>query len=68
MTLWKNGLLLAVGGVAGLTLAAWLESEGKSDNYDGDYDGRPRRNVPKADGMKLGVEKGVGHGRMHYRR
>ena len=33
MTWWKNGLLLAAGGVAGLALAAWLESEGKSDDY-----------------------------------
>ena len=53
MTWWKNGLLLAAGGVAGLALAAWLESEGKSDDYDEDYEERPRRNVPKADGMEL---------------
>ena len=57
MTWWKNGLLLAAGGVAGLALAAWLESEGKSDDYDEDYEERPRRNVPKADGMELLVEK-----------
>jgi len=57
MTWWKNGLLLAAGGVAGLALAAWLESEGKSDDYDEDYDERPRRRVPKADGMELLVEK-----------
>lgn len=57
MTWWKNGLLLAAGGVAGLALAAWLESEGKSDDYDEDYDEQPRRNVPKADGMELLVEK-----------
>lgn len=57
MTWWKNGLLLAAGGVAGLALAAWLESEGKSDDYDEDYNERPRRSVPKADGMELLVEK-----------
>lgn len=57
MTWWKNGLLLAAGGVAGLALAAWLESEGRSDDYDEDYDERPRRKAPKADGMELLVEK-----------
>ena len=57
MTWWKNGLLLAAGGVAGLALAAWLESEGKSDDYDEDYDERPRRKAPKTDGMELLVEK-----------
>ena len=43
--------------MAGLALAAWLESEGKSDDYDEDYDERPRRKAPKADGMELLVEK-----------
>ena len=57
MTWWKNGLLLAAGGVAGLALAAWLESEGKSDDYDEDDDERPRRKATKADGMELLVEK-----------
>ena len=57
MTWWKNGLLLAAGGVAGLALAAWLESEGKSDDYDEGYDERPRRKAPKTDGMELLVEK-----------
>ena len=57
MTWWKNGLLLAAGGVAGLALAAWLESEGRSDDYDEDYDDRPRRKATKADGMELLVEK-----------
>jgi len=57
MTWWKNGLLLAAGGVVGLALAAWLESEGRSDDYDEDYDERPRRKAPKADGMELLVEK-----------
>ena len=55
MSWWKNGLLLAAGGVAGLALAAWLESESKND-YDYD-DERPRRRTPKADGMELLVEK-----------
>ena len=32
MSWWKNGLLLGVGGIAGLALAAWLESEGKFDD------------------------------------
>ena len=36
MSWWKNGLLLAAGGVAGLALAAWLESEGNSDRWDYD--------------------------------
>ena len=48
MSLWKNGLLLAAGGVAGLALAAWLESE--SHGYDGS-------NSEKADGMELLVDK-----------
>ena len=58
MTWWKNGLLLAAGGVAGLALAAWLESEGKHDDYDEDVsEDRPRKRAPKADGMELLVEK-----------
>ncbi len=56
MSWWKNGLLLAAGGVAGLALAAWLESEDKSDGWD-DEDERPRRRMPKADGMELLVAK-----------
>lgn len=28
----KNGLLLGAGGVIGLVIAAWLESEGKFDD------------------------------------
>lgn len=54
MTWWKNGLLLAAGGVVGLALAAWLESECESGNYEDE--GRSRRK-PKADGMELLVEK-----------
>ena len=27
MSWWKNGLLLGVGGIAGLAIAAWLEAE-----------------------------------------
>ena len=42
---------------AGLVLAAWLKSEGKSDVYDEDYDERPRRKALKTDGMELLVEK-----------
>lgn len=48
MSWWKNGLLLAAGGVAGLALAAWLESE--SHGYDGGHS-------EKADGMELLVAK-----------
>ena len=33
MNWWKNGLLLAAGGVAGLALAAWLESESKEEEF-----------------------------------
>ena len=29
----KNGLLLGAGGVIGLVIAAWLESEGNFDEY-----------------------------------
>ena len=57
MTWWKNGLLLAAGGVAGLALAAWLESEGRSDDYDDDYEDKPHRKTTQADGMELLVEK-----------
>ena len=58
MSWWKNGLLLAAGGVAGLALAAWLESEGKSEQWD--YDEEEQRGqgkLLKADGMKILVEK-----------
>ena len=57
MTWWKNGLLLAAGGVAGLALAAWLESESKSDDYADDYEEKPYRKIHKTDGMELLVEK-----------
>ena len=39
MTWWKNGLLLAAGGIAGLVLAAWLEDESRKDSFDYDDDG-----------------------------
>ena len=48
MTWWKNGLLLAAGGVAGLALAAWLESECETSR-----EGKEQQ----ADGMELLVEK-----------
>ncbi|WP_029544503.1 hypothetical protein [Selenomonas sp. AB3002] len=48
MTWWKNGLLLAAGGVAGLALAAWLESECENSREGKDS---------QADGMELLVEK-----------
>ena len=58
MNWWKNGLLLAAGGVAGLALAAWLESEGKSDQWDYDEEmERAKVKALKADGMKILVEK-----------
>lgn len=58
MSWWKNGLLLAAGGVAGLALAAWLESEGKSEGWDYDEEiERAKVKALKADGMKILVEK-----------
>lgn len=61
MSWGTNGLLLAAGGIAGLALAAWLESESKNEcDYGCDYDdddGCPRRRTCKADGMELLVEK-----------
>ena len=58
MTWWKNGLLLAAGGVAGLALAAWLESENKSDHWDYDEEvERAKVKALKSDGMKILVEK-----------
>ena len=55
MSWWKNGLLLAAGGVAGLALAAWLESEGKE--APGDDEVRRKADALKADGMQILVEK-----------
>ena len=52
MTWWKNGLLLAAGGVAGLALAAWLESECEKEGADVEGNGNS-----KADGIELLVEK-----------
>lgn len=55
---WKNGLLVAAGGVAGLALAAWLESEDKSDHWDYDEEvERVKVKALKSDGMKILVEK-----------
>ncbi|BAL83079.1 hypothetical protein SELR_13710 [Selenomonas ruminantium subsp. lactilytica TAM6421] len=50
MTWWKNGLLLAAGGVAGLALAAWLESESEACARNGSH------KVPGVDGIELLVE------------
>lgn len=51
---WKNGLLVAAGGVAGLALAAWLESEDKSDHWDYDEEvERAKVKALKSDGMKI---------------
>ncbi|MBQ9364674.1 MAG: hypothetical protein IJT82_02755 [Schwartzia sp.] len=58
MTWWKNGLLLAAGSVAGLALAAWLESENKSDHWDYDEEvERAKVKALKADGMRILAEK-----------
>ena len=58
MSWWKNGLLLAAGGVAGLALAAWLESEGNSERWDYDEEvERAKVRALKSDGMKILVEK-----------
>ena len=58
MSWWKNGMLLAAGGIAGLTLATWLESEGKSDRWDYDEEiERAKVKALKADGMKILVDK-----------
>ena len=55
---WKNGLLVAAGGVAGLALAAWLELEDKSDHWDYDEEvERAKVKALKSDGMKILVEK-----------
>lgn len=55
---WKNGLFVAAGGVAGLALAAWLESEDKSDHWDYDEEvERAKVKALKSDGMKILVEK-----------
>ncbi len=51
MSIWKNGLLLAAGGIAGLVLAAWLEDESSKDNYD--YD----EYSSKEDALELLVKK-----------
>ena len=54
MTWWKNGLLLATGGVAGMAIAAWLESEGK---FDDSWDRVPRRDNGDIDGLQVLVDK-----------
>ena len=51
MTWWKNGLLLAAGGVAGLALAAWLESECEKTGKCNDGQ------EAQADGMELLVDR-----------
>jgi len=51
MTWWKNGLLLAAGGVAGLALAAWLESESETYAREGN------RKILEVDGIELLVDK-----------
>ena len=54
MTWWKNGLLLAAGGVAGMAIAAWLESEGK---FDDSWDRVLRRDNGDIDGLQVLVDK-----------
>ena len=53
MTLWRSGMLLAAGSIVGLALAAWLESEYKSELKDGSI----QKTFSKADGIELLVEK-----------
>ena len=50
MSWCKNGMLLAAGGVAGLAIAAWLESEGS-------FVSAPKREMTNADGMEILLEK-----------
>ena len=58
MAWWKDGLLIAAGGVAGLALAAWLDSDEKSDHWDYDEEvERARVKALKSDGMRILVEK-----------
>ena len=47
-------MLLAAGGIAGLALAAWLESESESHNYDESHAGKK---ASDADGMEILVNK-----------
>lgn len=51
MSVWKNGLLLAAGGIAGLALAAWLEAESASERDCGEESSR--RKATEADGGEL---------------
>ena len=53
MSWWKNGLLLGVGGIAGLAIAAWLESE---DDPFG-YTREPRREPSTAESIEALMEK-----------
>ncbi|MBO6179958.1 MAG: hypothetical protein IKN12_06560 [Selenomonadaceae bacterium] len=54
MSTWRDGMLLAAGGIAGLALAAWLESESESHNYDESHAGKK---ASDADGMEILVNK-----------
>ena len=54
MSTWRDGMLLAAGGIAGLALAAWLESENESHSYDDSHIGKK---ATDADGMEILVDK-----------
>ena len=54
MSTWRDGMLLAAGGIAGLALAAWLESESESHNFDENHAGKK---MSDADGMEILVDK-----------
>ncbi len=58
MSVWKNGLLLAAGGIAGLAMAAWLEAESVSER-DRDEESS-RRKATEADGGELSGEVSYG--------
>ena len=51
MSWWKNGLLLGAGGIAGLAIAAWLESE--NDSGSSSY----RREPSTAESIEALMEK-----------
>lgn len=53
MSWWKNGLLLGAGGIAGLAIAAWLESE--NDPFVASRE--PRHKLTTAESIEALMEK-----------
>ena len=53
MSWWKNGLLLGAGGIAGLAIAAWLESE--NDPFGASRE--PRREPTTAESIEALMDK-----------